>query len=124
MISIQSFIFSIIDDDPITVREEVDSLDGKLWKKAMVEEMETLEKNEARDLVDLSTGRNPIGNKWVFKKKLIVEGKVEKHKYWLVAKGYSSVEGIDFGDIFSHVSKLTSIIFMLFVATAFDFEVE
>jgi hypothetical protein len=44
----------ITDDDPRTVREEVDSEDGKLWKKAMVEEMVALDKNEAWDLVELS----------------------------------------------------------------------
>jgi hypothetical protein len=38
---------SITDDDPIIVREEMDSKDGKLWKKAMVEEMVVLDKNEA-----------------------------------------------------------------------------
>jgi hypothetical protein len=32
----------ITDDDPRTVREVVDSEDGKLWKKAMVEEMDNL----------------------------------------------------------------------------------
>jgi hypothetical protein len=37
-----NFYFSISDDDPITVREVVDSEDGKLWKKAMDEEMATL----------------------------------------------------------------------------------
>jgi hypothetical protein len=42
----------------------------------------------------------------------------------LVAKGYSQVEGIDFGEIFSPVAKLTSIIFLLSVVVAFDFEVE
>jgi hypothetical protein len=49
---------------------------------------------------------------------------VEKYKSRLVAKGYSQVEGIDFGEIFSHVAKLTSIIFMLYVVVSFDFEVE
>jgi hypothetical protein len=111
-----NFSLSITDDDPRTVREAVDSEDGKLWKKAMDEEMEALDKNEAWDLVELSTGRNPIGSKWVFKKKLNAEGKVEKYKARLVAKGYSQVEGIDFGEIFSPVSKLTSIRFLLFVA--------
>jgi hypothetical protein len=90
----------------------------------MNEEMESLDKNEAWDLVELPTGRNPIGSKWVFKKKLNAEGKVEKYKARLVAKGYSQVEGIDFGDIFSHVSRLTSLIFMLSVVVAFDFEIE
>jgi hypothetical protein len=85
----------------------------------MVEEMAALDKNEAWDLVELSTGRNPIGNKWVFKKKLNAEGKVEKYKARLVAKGYSQVEGIDFGEIFSPVAKLTSIRFILSVVVAF-----
>jgi hypothetical protein len=90
----------------------------------MVEEMEALDKNEAWDLVEFPTRRNPIGNKWVFKRKLNAEGKVEKYKSQLVAKGYSQVEGIDFGEIFSHVVKLTSIRFLLHVVVAFDFEVE
>jgi hypothetical protein len=119
-----NFSLSITDDDPKTIREAVNSEDSKLWKKAMVEEMDALDKNEAWDLVELPTGRKAIGNKWVFKKKLNAEGKVEKYKAWLVAKGYSQVEGIDFGEIFSLVSKLTSIRFLLSVVVAFDFEVE
>jgi hypothetical protein len=115
-----NFILSITDDDPRTAREAVDSEDGKIWKKAMDEEMEALDKN----LVEFSTRRNPIDNKWVFKKKLNVEGKVEKYKAWLVEKGYSQVEGIDFGEIFSLVANLTSIIFILSIVVAFDFEVE
>eukprot|EP00253_Pinus_taeda_P030767 PITA_30767 len=52
------------------------------------------------------------------------EGKVEKYKARLVAKGYSQVPGIDFGHIFSLVSKVTSIRILLSIAAAFDFEVE
>eukprot|EP00253_Pinus_taeda_P028404 PITA_28404 len=62
------------------VNEEVDSEDGKLWKEAMVDETTSLNKNEARDLVELPARRKPIGSKWVFKKKTDVEGKVEKYK--------------------------------------------
>jgi hypothetical protein len=58
-----NFSLSIIDYDPRTVREAVDSEDGKLWKKAMDEEMAALDKNEAWDLVELLTGRNTIGRK-------------------------------------------------------------
>ena len=80
---------SITDDDPRTVREAVDLEDGKLWKKSMDEEMASLDKSKSWDLVELLTGRNPIGNKWVFKKKLNAKGKVEKYKSQLVEKGYS-----------------------------------
>ena len=81
-----NFSLSITDDDPRTSREEVDSEDGNLWKRAMEEEMESLDKNEAWDLVQFPTVRNPIGRKWVFRKKLNVEGKVEKYKARLVEK--------------------------------------
>ena len=68
--------------------------------------MEYLDKNGAYDLVEFPIGRNPIGRKWVFKKKLNAKGKVEKQKARLVvAKDYSQVEGIDFGEIFSPVAK-------------------
>ena len=49
---------------------------------------------------------------------------MEKYKARLVAKVYSQVLGIDFGDIFSLVAKVTSITLLLSVASDFDFEVE
>eukprot|EP00253_Pinus_taeda_P010578 PITA_10578 len=52
----------------------------------MVDEMASLHKNEAWDLVEFPVGRKPIGRKWVFKKKTNAEGKVEKYKAQLVAK--------------------------------------
>ena len=60
----------------------------------------------------------------MFKKKFNAQGKVEKYKARIVEKGYSQVEGIDFGDIFSPVAKLTYIRFILSIAVAFDLEVE
>eukprot|EP00253_Pinus_taeda_P013281 PITA_13281 len=119
-----NFSLSVTDDDPRTVKEAVDSKDGKLWKEAMVEEMASLHKNEAWDLVEFPAGRKPIGSKWVFKKKTNGEGKVHKYKARLVAKGYSQVPGIDFGDIFSPVAKVTSIKLLLSVVAAFDIKVE
>ena len=80
---------SITDDDPINVKKVVNSEDSDLWKKAMDEEMDSLDKNEAWQLVQLPAGRKYVGSKWLFKKKLNVEGKVEKYKSHLVAKGYS-----------------------------------
>jgi hypothetical protein len=39
--------------------------------------------------VELLIGRNPIGIKWLFKKKLNAERKLEKYEARLVEKGYS-----------------------------------
>ena len=46
----------------------------------MVEEMEDFDKNKAQDLFEFPDGRKPVGNKWVFKKKLNATGKVENYK--------------------------------------------
>eukprot|EP00253_Pinus_taeda_P014892 PITA_14892 len=75
-----NFDLSITDDDPKTMEEAVDLEDGKLWKEAMADEMASLHKNEAWDLVELLAGRKPIGSKWLFKKKTNAEGKIEKYK--------------------------------------------
>jgi hypothetical protein len=87
----------------------------------MVEEMDALDKNEAWDIVEFPTGRKIVGSRWLFKKKFNVEGKVEKYN---ARNFYSQVEGIDFGEIFSLVSKLTSIRFLLSIVVSFDLKVE
>jgi hypothetical protein len=73
-----NFSLSITDDDPRTIREEMNSEDSKLWKKAMVEEMDALDKNEEWDIVELPAGRKSVGSKWLFKKNFNAQGKVEK----------------------------------------------
>jgi len=75
-------------------------------------------------LVELLDGGKLVGSKWVFRKKLIGAGKVEKYKAQLVAKCFSLVDGIDLGNIFSPIAKLTSIRFQLSLAATFDLEVE
>ena len=62
-----AFVLSAINDEPRSIKDEVSSKEGQLWKKAMVEEMEALDKNEAWNLVELPDGRKPIGSKWVIK---------------------------------------------------------
>eukprot|EP00253_Pinus_taeda_P036329 PITA_36329 len=55
-----NFASSITNDDPRTTKEAVDSEDGKLWEEAMVDEIASLHKNEAWDLVEWPAGRNPL----------------------------------------------------------------
>ena len=75
-----AFVLFVVNDEPRSVKEEVSSKECKLWKNAMVEGMEALDKNEAWDLIEFPDGKKPIGSKWVFKKKLNAAVKVEKYK--------------------------------------------
>lgn len=91
---------------------------------AMVQEMEALDKNEAWNLGDFPTRGNHIGSKWMFKNKCNTKGTMEKYKAWLLEKGYSQVKRIDFGDIFSPISKLTYILFLFSIVASFNLELK
>jgi len=90
----------------------------------MDEEMVGVINNDIWDLVQLHVGNKPIRCKWVFKKKIDLNGIVEKQRVRLVAKRYSQVDGIEFGEIFSLIAKLISIRFILFVIVDFTLEIE
>ena len=68
------FVLSTINDEPRSIKDAFNSKQGKLWKKDMIDEMETW------DLVEFPDGNKPIGSKRVFKKKLNVARKVKKYK--------------------------------------------
>jgi hypothetical protein len=90
----------------------------------MVKEMESLHKNEMWDLVELPNGRKHVSRKCVLKKKLNATSQAKKFKARLVEKGYSQVEGVDVGDIFSPIEKLTSIRVPMSLAIVFDLEIQ
>jgi hypothetical protein len=75
----------------------------------MKEEMSALPKNKTCDLVQLPRGKKIAGFKWVFTMKQNPEGKVERYKARLVAKGYSQTYGIDYDEIFTVVTKMSTV---------------
>jgi hypothetical protein len=75
----------------------------------MKEEMSALQKNKTCDLVQLPRGKKIAGFKWVFTMKQNPEGKVERYKARLVAKGYSQTYGIDYDEIFTLVTKMSTV---------------
>ncbi|CAJ2635972.1 unnamed protein product [Trifolium pratense] len=80
-------------DDPDTYEE---AAKHEVWRKAMDQEIEAIEKNETWELTELPEGSKRIGVKWIFKTKYNENGKVEKYKARLVAKGYSQQHGVDY----------------------------
>ena len=68
--------------------EAVLSRDSDKWLVAMQSEKDSMYANKLWTLVDAPEGVNSIGCKWVFKKKIGVDGQVETYKAKLVAKNF------------------------------------
>ena len=74
-------------------------------------------------MVDAPEGVTPIGCKWIFKRKIKVDGQVETYKARLVAKGFSQRQGIDYDETFSLVAMLKSIQILLAIVAYYDYEI-
>lgn len=76
-------------------------------------------KNQTWILVPPSSNQHVVGSKWVFKKKFQSDGSMDKYKARLVAKGYLQESGVDFGDTFSPVVKMTTVRVILTLASCY-----
>ena len=95
--------------EPQSIEEALKSDYAKEWKAAAESEYDSLIANETWELVELPKNRKAIGCKWVFKVKFGSDGKVERFKGRLVAKGYAQKHGIDYEETFSPVVQFSSI---------------
>jgi hypothetical protein len=105
--SYKGFIASL--DSTSIPKNWEDAVRDPKWKAAMLEEMSALEKNKTWELVELPSGKEAVGCKWVYTVKHNIEGKVERFKARLVAKGYSQTYGIDYEETFAPVAKMNTI---------------
>jgi hypothetical protein len=61
-------------------------------------ELNNFTRNQVWELVERPKNKNVIGTKWVYQNKQDEHGIVVKNKTRLIAKGYSQVEGLDYGE--------------------------
>jgi len=123
-IDMVAYASPIVNDDvPTTYNEAVQSSENEKWRKAMNEEMQSLQKNVTWRLASLPKGKKAIGCKWVYAKKDGFPDKNDvRYKARLVAKGYAQMEGIDYNEVFSPVVKHSSIRIMLALVAQLNLE--
>ncbi|GJZ94027.1 zinc finger, CCHC-type containing protein [Tanacetum coccineum] len=105
-----------IDEDPRTYSEAMASRDAGFWKEAIQDEMDSIMHNNTWKLADLPPGCKPLGSKWIFKRKMKVDGSIDKYKARLVIQGFRQKEGIDFFDTYAPVARITTIRLLLALA--------
>ncbi|GJR48547.1 putative ribonuclease H-like domain-containing protein, partial [Tanacetum coccineum] len=74
-------------------------------------------------LVDLPFRKKAIGTKWVFRNKRDARSIVVKNKARLVAQEFRQEEGIDYDEVFAHVSRIEAIGLFLAFASCMGFPV-
>ncbi|GKB59011.1 zinc finger, CCHC-type containing protein, partial [Tanacetum coccineum] len=102
-----SYCFNV-EDDPKTFDEAMKSYDVAFWKEAINDEVDSIMGNNTWVLADLPPGCKPLGCKWIFKRKLKVNGTIEKFKARLVIQGFKQKSGIDYFDTYAPMTRIST----------------
>ena len=111
-----------IEEDPILFSQAMSDRNSNLWYDAILDEMNSMAKNHAWDLVELLEQAKATGCKWVYKTKRNSTGNIEWFKARLVAKWFTQQEGIDYHETVSLVSKKDSFRLIMALVAHFDLE--
>ncbi|MCO5582313.1 hypothetical protein L7F22_036207 [Adiantum nelumboides] len=74
----------------------------------MDKEMDALYKNGTWSLCPLPLNKKAIEYKWLYKLKFNKEGKVDRYKAQMVAKGFAQQHGLDYDETYAPIAKMSS----------------
>ena len=86
-----------------------EAVEDPAWVDAMVEEYDSIVRNNAWEIVPRPKGKSVVGLRWIYKVKQTADGSVEKYKARFFPRGFSQIEGIDYEETFSPVARYSSI---------------
>lgn len=88
----------------------------QVFKRVVQDEIDSIEKKNRWQLVELAPGHKTVCLKWVFKVKKDTDGKIIKYKARIVMKGYVQKHGIDLEEVFAPVTRLETVRLLLALA--------
>lgn len=103
---------------PQSFQEAVSGRESLQWKRAMDDEMKSLNENHTWKLSTLPQGAKAIPCKWTYRVKTNPDGSVNRYKARLVIKGFSQRYGIDYSQTFSPVARMATIRSILSIAAS------
>ena len=89
----------------------------------MIEEYQSIMKNDALDVVPRPEGQSFVTSKWIYKIRHAADGSIENYKAIFVARGFFQKEGIDYEETFAPIAKYTSIRSVLTLAAVMKWKV-
>ena len=116
----QHLYYHNVDNDPSTYEEAMRSQDVAFWKEAVDEEKDSILGNNTWLLTDLPVGCKPLGSKWIFKRKMKVDGSIDKFKARLVIQGFKRRHGVDYFDTYALVARISTIRLLIALASIHD----
>lgn len=90
--------------DPKTWNEAMSGPEAKNWLEAAEEGLRSLKSTGTVHVIDrsiLPKGRTLMKCKWIFKKKFLADGTLEKYRARCTVKGYTQRSGIDYKEIYA-----------------------
>jgi transposase InsO family protein len=108
--------------EPKTYKQAEASEDKEEWRKAMQEEINSMERLGVWKIVPRPKGANILRGRWVYKNKLGDNNQLLRRKARFVAKGFEQIYGRDFNETHSPVAKMKSIKMILSLVAQLDLE--
>ena len=79
--------------------------------------MDALDASNTWELISFPTNKSIVGCHWVCMVKIAPDGTIDHYKARLLAKGYTQIFGLDYGDTFCPMAKITFAHLFLDMAT-------
>nr|KAJ0218616.1 hypothetical protein LSAT_V11C300123570 [Lactuca sativa] len=92
------------------------SRDVHFWKEEIQDEIDSIMHNNTWVLSDLPLGCKALGCKWILKRKMKMDGTIDKYKARLVIQGFRQKECIDFFDTYAPIARISTIRLLLALA--------
>ncbi|GJS09344.1 zinc finger, CCHC-type containing protein [Tanacetum coccineum] len=99
--------FSSVPRPNLRIPNETEDIGSSIVPEEVTEEV----------LADLPPGCKPLGCKWIFKRKLKVDGTIEKFKASLVIQGFKQKSGIDYFDTYAPMARISTIRLLIAMAS-------
>ena len=84
-LSYMALITELINSEPSSFEGDAQH---EVWQEAMVEEYDSVMKNQVWEVVSRPEGKKVVGSRWIYKVKHSTKGSVEKYKAYFMAKRF------------------------------------